>query len=711
MSYVNNLVQRIGNCMKFRHHFLLISLTLTQLITGPVIAQSLTGDDVLQAYGQLLKEYNRSEGVELQANRVDQYLAEAKEYLREHQEERGNDDFQAIEYSVKKLKTYQYLFNTQHNALRLEETNENFHLLSDDILIGAMNSSPKSLFDHRNFDFQALNLASFATDGKEEVLFTKKTRAFDLEFEKKRISFIRSMVNDSLIKNQLATWTLDYVFNQKEVECRYVDMQVQQRCQVVANLLHTDKGFEYTDPLKLFMKIIEIRSRAEDALERNFDNSEEFHEDNYNRDALERLSLPSVEKRFPEHIQILNEIKKLKQLQLLRADPRAKRLVDQLATPMVSKYCQTRNYPAVANCGYKRQRGEIKNFNPKFIQQSLARIYVQISDEKSRLSNLRKNLDYLEGKAENPLKDVAVSNYQVYNSYNKVLQISSDIDSIILKEVSINPQSLGAALMDHPTFIAKLPSSLFSMLEKLDSKQFQENLVSVGVIVALVGSSFITVPIGVGLGLTITVYEIAHYSAKQNEYRQKRDAASVELIEYQLKDLDLNQREITILSERFDSFQNKYEYYRMNAYFAAVGLISAPIALGHIINASSNKLTSILDNIKFLEKLVDKYNSSSEFQAMFQQLLAITKIKHPDQLLSALMKLRRYIQEARTLSEALFIHRLHHLIKHPERLHLTERSFAGAAYLQKLLVSEDVRGHILTLLEQIESTPSNYFNQ
>lgn len=694
--------------MNIRHFSsLIITLALSFLSLSGFAHE---GEEILQNYATLLHRYNQAESPELQAGNIDHYLSGAKNYLKEFDGDSNDQEFQAISTSVAKLKAFQLLFNRQYQQLPLFSNYPEYQELLKTILAGAINSSPKlSWHDGSNqFNRPSTDLTQLSPN---LIIMDLLSRGKDLKTEEidTRLNFIRAMVDDSRLKNQLALWTIDYVLLARQLECRYVDRQVQARCQVVQNIISRDDSFSPISSDDLVATIKEYRQEAQLALEEEL-NEQELFKPYTRNNALELATLPSVEKRFPRHIAALNKIKQLKAVQILGAEYSNKIEMNRLSSPMIQLYCETKTYPALRNCGYIRVKRSSEKLSTQLIEKSIEKLKEQIANENKRLTKLVEKADALLRQAHMPFKAM-VSNYEVVQQVKQQQHIAKEIDKLILKEIQIRPQAFGAALIEFPQFIPTLSSNLLKVIDTINADQLKENLIAVGIIAALVGTSFITVPVGITTGLAITVYEIIHYNNKYQDYQMKRNATSIEMIEYQYKDLNLSAEEFSLLETRFMEMQEKMEYYRRNSYLAAVGLISAPIALGHVVSASSGKISSLLDNIKFVEKITAQLAKSERYQKRIVRLMNFAGITHPDQLFSALLKLRRYIQEARSLSEIFLVHRLHHLIKRPEQLHLSERSFAGANYFVKALDNQEMSKELFKLMLEIEETPSNYFSE
>ena len=692
-------------------HFSLLFLTLF-LSLNSLSGLASDGKHVLQNYSSLLYQFNQGESPELQAGRIDHYLSGAKNYLNEFDGDREDQEYQAVSSSVAKLKAFQLLFNRQYQQLPLFTDYPEYQELLKTILTGAINSSPKLIWreDNKPLNRPSTDLSQLSPHLIIMDLLAQGPTLKEKEEElQARLNFIRAMIDDSRIKNQLALWTIDSVLLGQDLECRFVDRQIQERCQVVQNIISRDRSFDSMSSEDLVATILQYRHEAKLALEEEID-EQEFFNPNMGRDALKLAALPSVEKRFPRHMAALNKIKQLKSVQILAAEYTNSKEMNRLTSPMISLYCETKTYPALRNCGYVMAKESVLQFSPSAIERSIERLKKQIATEDLRLNNLAKRIDQLQRLAKKPLQ-ASVSNYEVIQQVKQQQSVTKEINLLILKEIQIRPQAFGAALMDFPQFIPTLSSNLLKVIDSINADQFKENLIAVGVIAALVGTSFITVPVGVATGLAITVYEIIHYNHKYQDYQMKRNATSIEMIEYQYKDLALSAEEFSLLETRFSEMQQKMEYYRRNTYFAAAGLISAPIALGHVVHGSSGKLSSLLENMKFMEKFSAQLAQSERYKKRVERLMHFVGIVHPEQLFSATLKLRRYIQEARSLSEIFLVHRLHHLIKRPEQLHLLERAFAGASYFVKALDNQEMREELFMLMLEIEETPSNYFSE
>ncbi len=692
--------------MKVKQFILLLSAWL--LCQG---LQATAEMDVVNNYAKLLHHYNQSESLEVQAARIDQYLKHAKGYLKENPQNDQSDEYQLIEGSVYKLKAFQLLFNRQQQQLTYFSEIPEYQEFLKIILAGAMNSSPNLTWKEQsnlsqNYDREILDLANLSNGLSIHDLFPdhRSLEGASKENAEVRLQFLASMISDSKLKNQLAAWTLQFVFEGRTPDCRYIDQQVNQRCHIIRQILDLDQSFTPVDYEELIGTIMEYREEAKRALKEELQRDEMFSASR-DQSTIRRVNLPPIEKRFPKHLAALTKIKNLRAIQILRAEKQAQKVIAKLTTPMITLHCEMATYPALRNCGYKL----VETTAPALsIGQSINNLKQQIVNEENRLQIVLTHIQSLRKRLNSKIK-LAGNNYLLAQEISKEKNIGKEIDGLIIKEIQIRPQSFGAALMDHPQFIPSLSSSLLRVIDTINTKELKENLISIGVIAALIGTSFVTAPVGVAAGLVITVYEMIHYNGKYAEYEVKRNTTAIEMIEYQYKDLNLSREEFNILEQRFSAMQKKMEYYQMNSYLAAAGLITAPIALGHFIDAGGGKFAAILENFKFAEKWTAQFSSSSKMNSRVQKIMHLAGIEHPDQLLTAMMKLRRYIQEARNLSEVFLIHRLHHLLKRPEQLHLTERSFAGAQYLKKAMASKELEKDILQLLLEIESTPTNYF--
>ncbi len=681
------------------------------------------------SYAELAFNFNASGAPEIEAEKVDQFLVQAKSFLKENKDS-DSTEYKLVESMVQKIKVYQFLFNQFHGNMPTGDGRpEIYNELAYQALRGAFGANPKPrkllIFeDDHNFDGQIKSLADI-TEGLTPTSFFIMGDPTDVKdfpsLIKKKIMFLQAMAKDSRKKNMIAKWSLDYSFKGREIDCQSVSEEFINQCEVTKILIERNPDLVPTSIEEVTDQINEHLTQARKYLSEELDPNQLFQlfRDKYDPMAnikMNELNLvvPKVTEKFPMHTMELQKILTVHGLKLLESHPKIHKELQWLTLPHLQRTCDINPFKRDAfNCGYKSRgkygKSTVSLFSRKLLQEALNDTYQKIEDEESRLIDLEKRLENLLSEDYKTIPSYG-SNRAWIKHYTEQKRVNKELNKKMIVEIERRPQSYGAALMEMNEFIPMASFQLISMVEEINTKQFYSNLKSVGVITALIASAFMTGPVGIAAGLAISVYEIIEYSSKTKDYKSKAAAATIDFIDAQTGGM-LSDDELNFLGERINHLEEKVKKYRMYTYFAAAGLMSAPISFGMLLAKSSGKVQIMLENIKYLEKFAKLFGQSNKVQSKVIRIMHTLGIKDPTNFFMNLMQTRKHLMEIHGLTTAILIKNTHKLIKNPERIHLAERAFAGTDYFKKAIGNTAIANDILTTMGEIEYDNVNFFSE